>query len=161
MQLTVTGHRPHHLEGGYSGTTRTRLEALAHRTLRAMRPDHVFIGMAQGWDQACAVACNRLALPWAAVLPGFAAGHTQDMTWPRPAQERYLSLLETAADVMWLPWPGAGREYAHRDMKLVELGDWVLALWDGAQRSGTGLTVRLANERQLPIWNVWEEWTNG
>lgn len=155
MQLTVTGHRPHHLDGGYSEQTRRKLVALATRSLEAMAPAQVISGMAQGWDQACAEAANALGLPWTAILPGLSGGHTQDMHWPRVAQDRYLALLGTAANVVWLPFPGAGREYAYRDQALVERGDWVLALWNGSQSL---TTIRMARERRLPIWNVWEEW---
>jgi hypothetical protein len=154
--LAVTGHRPHHLAGGYSDVTRERLIRLATWAIGDMRPDNVRIGMAQGFDQACAVACLRLGVSWTAVLPGLASG-TQQAHWPRPARERYDQLLALATDVEQCPFDGAGREFVHRDMALVAPADWLLALWNG-DRSGTGLTVRLAMERDVPVWNVWDAW---
>lgn len=163
--LTVTGHRPNRL-GGYNAPARQRVEQLAERTIRAIAPRHAAIGMAQGWDQACAEACVRLGVPFTAVIPGLPRGMAFGDNWARAAYERYLWLLERAAAIEWRPWPGAGREYYDRDRRLVELAveqmpdALCLALWCG-ERSGTGLTVGLAVEWGVPVYNCWKEWENG
>jgi hypothetical protein len=159
MLVSATGHRPH-LLGGYTSSVYAKLYKLVHRSLVAMEPTRVLVGMAQGWDQAVAQAAVDLGVPFKAIIPGFANGMTQDNTWPLPAQRRYLELLARAADVEWRTWPGAKREFYDRDMQLVLQGEWMLALWNG-QRSGTGTTIAIAVERNRPIWNVWGEWTNG
>lgn len=152
--LAVTGHRPNRL-GGYS--VQPRLDHFALGVLARVGATRVYTGMAQGWDQAIAAACVALDIPFVAVLPGFAPGCSQSNRWPAPARERYDRLLAAADGVERLPFPGAGREYHMRDQRIAEAGSWLLALWDGDARSGTGMTVRMA---RVPVVNVWEEWTS-
>lgn len=159
--LLVTGHRPNRL-GGYSGAANRWLGAFAADQIRAIRPHRAVIGMAQGWDQACARACQSLGIPYTAVIPGLAPGLSFGDNWPQRAQDEYLSLLEAADDIIWCPWPGHDREYYARDERMVhmvrEMPDpFCLALWNG-ERSGTGITVGLAHEWGVPVWNCWKEW---
>jgi hypothetical protein len=153
MSLSVTGHRPH-LLGGY--LVQPALEHLALITLADMRPQRVCTGMALGWDQAIAAACITLDIPFVAVLPGFASGGYQCTRWPAASQARFHQLLAAAAEIERCPFPGAGREFHHRDQRLVERCDDLLALWNGDPKTGTGITVTMA--RGKPVHNVWGAW---
>jgi len=57
MILAVTGHRPEKL-GGYGPAVAERLFNLASSELQGLRPEYVLTGMAIGWDQAVADACQ-------------------------------------------------------------------------------------------------------
>lgn len=151
--LSVTGHRPH-LLGGYH--VQPRLDHLALVTLADMRPSVVCTGMALGWDQAIAAACITLDIPFVAVLPGFASGGYQCTRWPARSQEVFWRLLAAASEVERCSFPGAGREFHHRDARLVERCDELLALWNGDPKTGTGITVGMV--RGKPVRNVWEAW---
>jgi uncharacterized phage-like protein YoqJ len=153
--LSVTGHRPH-LLGGYH--VQPRLDHLALVVLADLQPDRVCTGMALGWDQAVASACKLLGVPFVAVIPGFALASRQYGRWPAAAQAQYHRLLHAAAEVEQLPWPGAGREFHYRDMRLVERCDEMLALWNGDPSTGTGKTVRMCDDARKPILNVWSRW---
>lgn len=154
MILSVTGHRPQRTDG-YGAVAMQRLDALATRTLAAMRPDRAIIGMALGWDQACARACLALDIPYEAIVPGMIGGYEQ--LWPPHAKAEFNRLLALADRVEIRAYMG-GVEITDRNERVVELGDWLLALWDGTP-SGTGKTVEMAVRRGLPVWNVWKELT--
>lgn len=154
MILSATGHRPDRL-GSYRNWPAERAIRLAADTLVAMRPDYVWTGGAQGWDQAVAWACVRLSVPFGIIIPGTARPHGSN--WPSAAQREYEQLQAHAARVEQRPFAGAYQEYRDRDEQLVERADMTLALWSGVP-SGTGITVRYANERGVPVWNVWKEW---
>ena len=158
MRLSVTGHRPDRL-GGYTSDVTNRLRHLALLSVARLEPSQVVVGMAQGWDQACAWAALDLGVPFVAVLPGFIQPDAQVALWPPAARAEYARLLALADEIEQRPWPGARREYHDRDMRLVERGDEVLALWDGDPRSGTGMTIRMAGGK--PVHNVWGEWHAG
>lgn len=155
--LSVTGHRPH-LLGGYH--VQPRLEHFALVTLADLRPSLVCTGMALGWDQAIADACVRLAIPFVAVIPGFAGSGSQSGRWPAASRARYDQLLAAAHEVERLPFPGAGREFHTRDRRLVERCDEMLALWNGDPRTGTGATVAMCTEARpvRAVRNVWGAW---
>lgn len=155
MILSVTGHRPH-LLGGYH--VQPRLEHFALVTLAGIGPSTVCTGMALGWDQAVASACVSLGIPFVAVVPGFATGRPQSNRWPAASVRKYEQLLAAAHEVERLPFAGAGREFHYRDLRLVERGDEMLALWNGDPSTGTGKTVRMCNEQRVPVRNVWEQW---
>jgi sugar phosphate isomerase/epimerase len=165
MYLSVTGHRPN-CTGGYGAAAIARVERIAYRWIDALRPELAYVGMALGWDQAVATACVSLGVPFVAVIPGLPRGMAFGDNWPRASYERYLSLLERAESIEWRPWAGAGREYYDRDRRLVELAAarlpdaLLLALWSG-ERSGTSLTVGLAVEWSVPVWNVWGDYSDG
>lgn len=151
--ISATGHRPDRL-GGYRHWQAEPLIVLAADTLVAMRPDYVWTGGAQGWDQCVGWACVRLGIPFGVIVPGMARPHGGN--WPPAARAEYERLLALAADVEQRPFAGAFQEYRDRDEQLVERADWMLALWSGVP-SGTGITVRMAHERHVPVWNVWKE----
>jgi hypothetical protein len=151
--LSVTGHRPPRL-GGYGQHVTQRLDSLALRTVAAMRPDRLVTGMALGWDQACARAALALDIPYEAIVPGTIGGYEQ--LWPPAARAEFNRLLALAGRVEIRAYMG-GAEIKDRNERVVELGTWLLSLWDGTP-SGTGNTVEMATRRGLPVWNVWKEW---
>lgn len=151
--LSVTGHRPN-LLGGYH--VQPRLDHFALTVLAELMPERVATGMAQGWDQAVASACVVPGIPFVAVLPGI----NQVAKWPAPAVRRYGQLLTAADQVEQMPFDaaGIGRAFHAHDERLVVVASQVLALWNGDPRTGTGMTVRMARERSVPVVNVWEGW---
>lgn len=156
--VTVTGHRPDRL-GGYGEGTRVRVESFANNMLRVVGATQVRIGGALGWDQACGWACVRRGIPFDILEPGMVPT-TGDYSsrWPQAARDRYDKLRSNAASVTQLPWAGAGREFTQRDWRLLdEPCELVLALWCG-EPSGTGTTVRMAEQRGRIVWNCWDEW---
>jgi uncharacterized phage-like protein YoqJ len=148
-----TGHRPDKLLG-YSPAARQRVEAFAEQCLRDMRPAQLITGMAQGWDQALAVAAVKLGIPFLAAVPC----DGQESVWPEPAQVLYRSLLAKAGQVVVVsPGAYAGWKMQKRNEFMVDAGTEVLALWNGSD-GGTANCVHYAMKKKVPITNVWPQW---
>lgn len=102
-------------------------------------------GMAQGVDLWCAQIVLDLrkenpALKLHCVLPC----EGQESKWAASAQERYRSILAQANEVVYV-----GQEYnrdcmQERNRCMVDRASILLAVYNGAWRSGTGATVRYA-----------------
>lgn len=106
-----------------------------------------FSGMAQGVDLWAAELVLTLrkknpALNLHCILPC----EGQERKWPVQTQRRYRSILEQADSVTY-----ASREYydgclIDRNHRLVEAAGLLLAVFNGARRSGTGATVNYARK---------------
>lgn len=102
-------------------------------------------GMAQGVDLWCAQIVLDLrkenpALKLHCVLPC----KGQESKWAISAQEHYRSILVQANEVVYV-----GQEYSRdcmlkRNRYLVDHSSFLLAVYNGTRRSGTGATVRYA-----------------
>jgi len=155
MMISVTGHRPQKL-GGYGPMAMDKLELFAMHVLEEYTQHDVWFitGMALGWDQAIAVACMELGIPFVAAIPF----DGQDSKWPHASRERYRELV-AASQESHIVCPG---EYASAKMQtrnewMVDHADRVLALWDGTP-GGTGNCVRYAVSCGIPIVQLWDRW---
>lgn len=158
MRLAVTGHRPNKL-GGYSDKAASMLRGFAidelHRYV-GQKDLKVFTGMALGWDQAIAVACLHLDLPFIAHLPC----NNQECKWPQQSKAAYRLLLERAESVVVVsPGPYAAWKMQRRNQAMVDDCQELLALWNGSP-GGTANCIEYAESRFTPpkITNPWEKW---
>ena len=104
-------------------------------------------GMALGVDLWCAqivldLRKNNPALKLHAILPC----EGQEDKWPASAQTLYRSILGQADEAIYV-----NREYSvncmlERNRYMVEHSSILLAVYNGAYRSGTGMTVRYAQK---------------
>lgn len=153
MIIAATGHRPHKL-GGYNLATRRSLSGFATDVLRELHPDRVISGMAQGWDQAVAVACIALDIPFIAAVPC----PDQEKPWPPEAQDSYRRILDHAAEIVTVSPHYSSSAMLKRDKWMVDAADQMLALWDGNIGGGTANTIAYAEKRRVPVTNVWATW---
>lgn len=129
---------------------------LAVEQLAILEPDHVITGMARGWDMEIAGACIALGIPFTAAVPfPGQADH-----WAEQARHKYNVALALAAEVVTLYPRYEPDVYRWRDEWMVDHGDLVLSLLDpdAPIQSGTGMTVRYANRKSVPVLNCWNEW---
>ena len=158
MRLVVagTGHRPNKLRGGYSEETFERLVELAQSALVRHEATHVISGMALGWDQALAEATRRLGLPLVAYIP-FAG---QEGRWPIESQQRWQSLCDYAsAKVVVCEGGYTPQKMQHRNERMVNDCDMLLALWNGDTSGGTWNCVKYAQtQTRVQIVNLWPRW---
>lgn len=154
MIYSVTGHRPNKL-GGYSDNVFSKLTRFAIWNLREVKPDEVITGMALGWDQAIAVACLELFIPFTATLPYPNYGEN----WPEQKQEFLKILVNNANKVIIV---SDSKIYQHwlmqsRNEWMVDNSDVVLALWNGTD-GGTKNCIKYAEKVNKPVVNFWDKW---
>lgn len=152
-----TGHRPKSFPWRYdeSGSDCVLLKEVLAEQIKALADRGVtdFLpGMAQGTDLWCSeivldLQKKNLALKLHCVLPceGQADG------WPASEQERYFSILEQADRIVYVH-----REYhkscmLERNRYLVDHASFLLAVYNGTWRSGTGATIRYAQKLNRTI----------
>ena len=158
MIVGVTGHRPHKL-GGWNREIHDALGAFALDLLQSERPQGVITGMALGWDQAVAVACVRLGIPFVAAVPF----EGQESRWNDQQQGDYQKLLLCASQVQIVSERDAVEEAGvvwamqKRNEWIVDNSLRLLALWDGSA-GGTANCVNYARYGRREIKNVWPEW---
>ena len=145
-----TGHRPKSFTWKYDETApdcvllkevlTAQIEALADRGVTDF-----LSGMAQGADLWCSEIVLDLkkknpALRLHCILPC----KGQESKWTASAQERYYSILAQANEVIYIK-----QEYSRDCMLewsryLVDHSSFLLAVYNGIQRSGTGATIHYA-----------------
>lgn len=130
--------------------------SLAVDDLDFLEPDRVISGMAQGWDMAVALAAYCLDIPFIAAVP-FPG---QADRWPEADQRTYQMILAEASEVVTLYDSYHPDVYRYRDEWMVDHADVILALLDpeAPTQSGTGMTVRYANRKSVPVVNSWKYW---
>ena len=152
------GHRPKSFPWKYDETASdcvllkevltAQIEALADRGVTDF-----LSGMAQGVDLWCAQIVLDLkkknpALKLHAILPC----EGQENKWSVSAREIYHSILEQADEVVY-----GGREYSRgcmlgRNRYMVDHSSILLAVYNGTYRSGTGMTVRYAQQLKKELY---------
>ena len=147
-----TGHRPKSFPWGYNESALgcILLKEVLTAQISALAEQGVtdfLSGMAQGVDLWCAQIVLDLrktnpALKLHANLPC----EGQESKWSVSAREIYHSILEQADEVVYV-----GQEYSRgcmleRNRYMVDHSSILLAVYNGAYRSGTGMTVRYAQK---------------
>lgn len=159
MVIAVTGHRPPKL-GGFGPDVFKRLVSLAGYELTPYAPgnaegDRVITGMALGWDQAVAIACIKLSIPFTAAVPC----QGQENMWPESSRQLYWKILghELCKMELVTAAPYSPRLMQVRNEWMVDRADKILALWDGSS-GGTGNCVKYARAKGKPIDVCWDRW---
>ena len=150
ITCAFTGHRPSKMPWGYdeADSQCAALKEVLQERIEAFVEGGVtdfFSGMAEGMDQYCAQIVLDLrrrnpALKLHCVLPC----RGQENKWSDSARARYHVILRQADSVEYI-----SRDYydgcmLDRNRRLVESAGVLLAIYNGARRSGTGATVHYA-----------------
>lgn len=152
--LAATGHRPDKL-GGYGNAAFRRLVAFAAYHLELLQPQHVFDGVALGWDLAVAAACVEIGIPWTACIPC----EGQDAKWTMVQSRQYRTLVAKATDRVLVSEGGyAWWKMIRRDEYMVDRAGLVFAVFNGHLEGGTYKTVEYANSQRKPVLNLYHSW---
>ncbi len=153
IACAFTGHRPKSFPWRYdeSDPDCVLLKEVLAEQIKALADRGVtdfLSGMAQGTDLWCSEIVLDLkkkspALMLHCILPCKGQGSK----WTVSVQERYHSILAQADEVIYV-----GQEYSKdcmlkRNRYLVDHSSFLLAVYNGTRRSGTGATVRYAQQR--------------
>lgn len=161
-----TGHRPEkiRLQGrnGYHPLVFRRLVELAKAALARYRPERVISGMAQGWDQALAVAATEVGIPFDAYIPFIG----QEERWPEESQAFYHTLLAKAERIHVTAELSpeerkdsrrVARAMNDRNRAMIRDSTTMLALYNGTP-GGTGNTIRFCKEKGRKVIHLWNAW---
>ena len=147
-----TGHRPKSFPWKYNESAldcvllkevlATQIKALTDRGVTDF-----LSGMAQGTDLWCSeivldLKKNDPALKLHCILPC----KGQESKWTASAQERYYSILAQANEVIYVKQEYSRDCMLERNRYLVDRSSFLLAVYNGIQRSGTGATIHYAQQ---------------
>ena len=143
MRVSLTGHRVGNLG---------QMVMLAKMWMIINKPSVVCSGMAMGWDTAGALAAVQLGIPLEAYVP-FAS---QCWRWPNEHYIRHAELLSCATKVEICSEGGySNAAYIHRNVRLVESCDVMLAWFNGVDRGGTAHAVKYAAKSGIEVINLY------
>lgn len=147
-----TGHRPKSFPWKYDETARECVllkELLAAQiTALAERGVTEFLsGMALGVDLWSAQIVLGLQEKYPAIrLQCILPCEGQEIKWADSAREQYRTILRQASDVVYVSQKYTPNCMLERNRYLVNHSSILLAVYNGAQRSGTGATVNYARK---------------
>jgi uncharacterized phage-like protein YoqJ len=161
MKLVGTGHRPGRL---YRYDQESILDQLVLEKVKELRPDIIYSGMALGFDMSLASAAVGLGIPLIACIPF----KGQELKWPKPVQERYNNLINSAKEVVCVSEGGyEPYKMQKRNIYLIdqlEDSDVLLMLLESTTRgSGTinaynyAKTKMMTNGHDFNVINLWNE----
>lgn len=167
-----TGHRPQKLNPrdendrnfGFTPEARQALLDVCHDALSRIQEEHpeqkitVITGMAQGYDQALALAALEANMHVVAALPH----EGQEKVWRGDAQREYHAILgrirESGGEVHTVSAGGYNpAKMQARNEWMVDRAGTVLAL-HGGRPGGTANCVDYAREKGREILNIWREY---
>ena len=157
IACAFTGHRPKSFPWKYDERDPDCVllkEVLAEqiKTLVDRGVTDFLSGMAQGTDLWCSeivldLKKNNPELMLHCILPC----KGQESKWTVSVQERYHSILAQADEVIYVRQEYSKDCMLKRNRYLVEHSSFLLAVYNGTRRSGTGATVRYAQQLNREI----------
>jgi uncharacterized phage-like protein YoqJ len=145
MKLGITGHRPPGLFGGWIAPSPNKIYDSIYLKIKALAPELVISGMAQGTDTYAAEVAIALGISLEVAVPC----DKQEQLWPEPAQIKYKEIISKASKVTVVSPGPYTKECMHiRDRYIVDNSDMLLAVWNGQKFGGTFATIRYA-EKQI------------
>lgn len=152
VYCAFTGHRPKSFPWKYDETARDCIllkAALAAQIteLTTQGVTDYLSGMALGVDLWSAQIVLNLRrknpeIKLHCILPC----EGQEVKWAAPAQEQYHTILSQASDIVYVSQEYTSNCMLRRNHYLVEHSSILLAIYNGARRSGTGATINYARK---------------
>lgn len=153
-----TGHRPEQLPFKFDEQHPdcVRLRELLRKEIERLVTEegvsHFITGMTLGIDQMCAELVLELKESQPQVTLECAIPYEeQAANWTVPQRERYFDIIVRSDKENQIQGVYSKDCMSRRNRYMVERSGHVLAVWDGAARSGTGQTIRYAREMDRNI----------
>lgn len=154
MKITGTGHRPKYMPCGYDEyhPWAIKIKKNLQQELEEIQPALVITGMAIGWDTWLAETAINLHIPIHCYIPFLGQGNN----WPNIARQRYGSILNRAAEVIYIQEEYTIDCFFKRDEAMIDNCDMVFALLNPeACSGGTYYTVNYALKHNKVVKNFW------
>lgn len=155
-----TGHRPQKFKWGYDEEHPdcVKLKLLIAQQILALVDNNVttFIsGMAQGVDQWAALAVLGIKqtfpqLRLVCVLPC----EEQANRWSTQAREQYFNILAEADNTLYISRHYTKDCMLERNRFMVDHAHFLMAVYNGERRGGTGMTVNYAQKKGRAIITI-------
>ena len=161
MIVVGTGHRPNRLrnEWSYVGPFSDKIRLTIRATFTELENvEMVISGMALGYDQILAQEALNLRIPVLAAIPC----QDQDKLWQAESKRIYNEILGNSLVTQKLVSRGP-YEYSKmfsRDLWMlhqIQIGDVLLACFDGEPYGGTYKTYKYAQKLEKTIINIWDK----
>ena len=157
--VSFTGHRaaPYDFESALGLQMQNRLQS-AIKAAISQGHDTFYTGMARGFDLIAAQAVVHEKenfsphIKLVCVIPH----RGQELKWAKKWRICYEDIKNTADEIIELSEKYIHGCFHERNRVLVEKADLVICFFSG-QEGGTRHTVELAEEKGVPIVNVWED----
>jgi uncharacterized phage-like protein YoqJ len=129
---------------------------LADRVVEELKPRYGFCGGALGWDTAWGQALMDVGIPYCMALPCPSMGSK----WYQKDRDTLAVLIANAHRVHYLTDHYFKGAFILRDRYMVDNAEGLVSLLDPtAIGSGTYQTCQYAETLQLPIIQLWHEFT--
>ena len=154
-----TGHRPQHLSCGFDENHYQCIK-IKHQLLRITRGlierkavNRFISGMALGVDMWAAETVIDLREEYSGItLEAAVPCKGQEMVWRESLRGRYHDVLGHCDTVVMLQEKYTSGCMQRRNEYMVRQSDFVVAVWDGKNFSGTARTVKYALERHKIVY---------
>ncbi|MEV0696964.1 hypothetical protein AB0I53_03455 [Saccharopolyspora sp. NPDC050389] len=151
-RLAISGHR------GLPQRTTELVDEALRAELRKYEGD--LVGLSCIADGADALFARAVLDQGGALMVIVPAANYRDKL-PEDHHPEYDALFERASEVVQLDFPDSTSEsHMVASVKMVEMADQLVAVWDGKSARGYGGTadvVSAARERNIPVTVVWPE----
>lgn len=141
----ITGHRPEKLPN-----VEWVVQQLSS-IFMVSQPSQVMVGMAAGVDLIAGSLAIDSGFPVVAVKPW--AGHfgrVDDWALYRKVEEQATEVISVDPSLTY-PGPSA---YFRRNEYMVDNSDFIVAVWDGSKKSGTGACVEYALRKEKRVYRI-------
>lgn len=153
MLVGVTAHRPQSIDNDFSLTS-PKWEWISKELkgfFEDINPTVVVTGMALGGDMLAAEVAFDLDIKVRAVIPF----EGQESLWEEDQKKRYHEILKNCFDVFYTAEGGYANWKLHaRNHFIVDNTNVMCAIWNGGYEGGTGSTVKYAEKREKPIYQI-------
>jgi len=154
--VAATGHRPQFCPCLFNEEHPwlIALKSELKQKLLAIKPKHVIVGGAIGWDTWVAETALECRLPIHLYIPFEGQGDR----WHSTSKKKYAEIRKRATKEFILS-PSYSRECFHvRDRAMVDDCDIVFSLLNPeVKKGGTHYTVQYAKDNSKPIINFWRD----
>jgi uncharacterized phage-like protein YoqJ len=150
--VTVTGHRPQHLDGDFGTSTPLWGWIAAHLDRYLIRAERLRCGMALGVDLLAAERAHLLGVPYDAYIPF----EGQVDRWPTPSKARHARAIIHASrrflvnEGEYAAWKLHARNAAMLDPPPRAL----IAVWNGKESGGTYRMVQKADALGVEVLRI-------
>lgn len=160
--LAFTGHRPKDLPSSfgndYTSPGWVKTIDMIKNAIRTFNTNKIITGGAMGMDTAAALAAQQLKDEGYDIFSEIVVPFKgQEAMWSSQDKSIYNDIISKADNVKYLADTFLGNsQYQIRNKNMVDNADALISLWNGKPSGGTYNTIKYANSKNKPIYNLYK-----